>query len=188
MAEEKKTKDGDAQPEQATPATSGTSKKKLLLIVGGVVLLLLLVGVPLAFFALNKGEKKDHSELDADAASSADHTVPEGIDDEDELDEGEEPIGAIFPLESLAVNLSGGGYLRAQIQLEFVERDVPSRFYLRLVPIRDGLIGLLASRKSDEINSQTGRDNLKRDIKELVNEILRREEVKNVYFTQFVIQ
>lgn len=177
----------DEGEEAAAPAALAPGKKKLWIIIGGVVALLLVIGVPVAFFTLAPAEKTSE-ELAADAALVGEHTVPEGHDDEDEFDEGEEPLGALFPFESIVVNLSGGGYLRTQIQVEFVERDIPKRFYMRLVPIRDSLIALLAARKADQLGSQTGRDTLKTEIKEVINETLRKQEVKNVYFTQFVIQ
>ena len=106
----------------------------------------------------------------------------------DEMEEEEEALGAIFPLESFVVNLKGGGFLRAQIQLEFVERDISPRFHARQAIMRDGLISLLAGKAADEIIAQEGRDKLKAEIKDVVNEVMKRQEIKRVYFTQFVVQ
>lgn len=180
MAEEtKEITDGTAEA-----APSG-NKKKLLIIIGAVIALLLVIGIPVSMFVF-KGEKKS-DELPADAAHEQ-GLVPEGHDDEDALDEGEEALGAIFPLETFVVNLQGGRFIRCQLQLEFQSRDIPRRFYGRLVPIRDAIIGLLTKREADDVASEKGKSALKGEIRETVNEILRKEEVKGVYFTQFVVQ
>ncbi|WKZ57155.1 MAG: flagellar basal body-associated FliL family protein [Bdellovibrionota bacterium] len=180
MAEEKEEAEG--QQEAAPPK----SKKKLWIIIGGSIALVLLIGAPVAFFALKSSPETE--ELAAEGVEGGDALAPEGALDEDEIDEGEEPLGAFFPLDTLVVNLHGGQYIRTQIQLEFVERDVTSRFYTRLVPIRDAIITLLASKKAEDLLSARGKESLRVDIKDKVNEILRREEVKRVYFTLYVVQ
>lgn len=188
MAEEKK----EDPAKDAAAAPPKKSNKKLFLIIGGVVGLLVLIGAPVAFFALTK-EKKTDSVLAADAATAGEeHTeealVPEGKDDEEELEEGEEAIGALFPLDSFVVNLTGGSYLRVQVQLEFTDRDIPQRFYMRLVPIRDAILSLLATHTAAGLAEPKDREILKKDIREISNSILRKEQIRRVYFTQFVIQ
>lgn len=184
--EEAKPAQGEAQaPAAAAPAKS----KKMIFIAGGVVLLLMAIGTPLIIMSLGSGDK---DKKDADITEVVEE-VPEdgtleGAEEQDELDENEAPLGAMFPMESFVVNLSGGRYIRAQVQLEFVDRDVPARFYTRLVPIRDAMIRLLASRSAEDLAEADGYDTLKSDVRELINTILKHEDVKNVYFTQFVVQ
>ena len=180
-------KKGEETPAEETPAKS---KKKLFIIVGAVVGLLLLIGVPLAIFTLKaKPATEETEELAADAATHGEHgSVPEGHDEEEELLEGEEPLGAFFPLDTFVVNLKGGRYLRMQAQLEFAEREIPQRFFSRTVLVRDAMINLLSNKAADELQEAKDKDALKNDIKDIVNEILKKEEVKKVYFTQFVVQ
>jgi flagellar basal body-associated protein FliL len=106
----------------------------------------------------------------------------------EELEEGEEPLGAIVPLETFLVNLSGGKYIRAQVQVEFESLDVPRRFYTRSVPIRDGIISMLTQMTAENLESAKGKDKLRAEIRSVINTTLRKEEVRRVYFTQFVIQ
>jgi flagellar basal body-associated protein FliL len=74
------------------------------------------------------------------------------------------------------------------VQLEFVGTVVPTSFVRNQVVVRDGLIALMSRKKAEELGSSKGRENLKTEIRELINEVLKREEIKRVFFTQFVIQ
>lgn len=181
-------KEEAAEKTEATEAAPAPKSKKTMFIAIGAVVLVLLIGAPVMFFVLS-GKDKKATELTVDPeATPEEETQAEGALDEDELDENEEALGAMFPLDTLVVNLDGGRFIRCQIQIEFNDRDVPSRFYLRMVPIRDSIIRLLASKKAEDVQGEKGFDNLKSNIKDIVNEVLKREEAKNIYFTQFVVQ
>lgn len=187
MAEEAKKEQGEKAEAAPAAAAPKSGRKKLLFIIGGVVVLALAIGTPLVFMSMGSKEVEEE-QLDADAAHTVEHGTLEGSLDEDLVDEEGNIIGAIYPLESFVVNLQGGRYVRCQLQLEFATREVPQRFYVRAVPIRDALIKLLASRTAEELLGEKGRDELKEAVKEVVNEVLKKEEVQAVYFTQFVVQ
>lgn len=183
---EEKKGEGEANTAEAAGAAP-KSKAKLIMIIGSLVVLLVAIGVPVYMFVL-KPASKPVDEVGEDAAQHDDHAVPEGVDDEDELEEDEQAIGAIFPLDTFVVNLTGTRYVRTQVQFEFLGRDVPKRFYARIVLIRDGIIDILGKRSPEDLLSEKGKRALKSDIRDFVNELLRKEEVKAVYFTQFVVQ
>lgn len=183
--DKKEKKEDEEAAVEAPPAKGGKGKLIAIIAVAGILLLVMAVGATV--FVMKSGEKTTE-QLAADAASHEENILPEGHSDEDEYDEGEEPLGAMYPLDSFVVNLSGGGFIRTQIQLEFIEREIPKRFYVRLTPIRDALISMLAQRRKEDIVSKDGKNELKNEIKESVNDVLKKEEVKNVYFTQFVVQ
>lgn len=184
--------DDDTREEGEEGAEATGNKRKLnviLLISCGILFLVLAVGVPAAYFML--ADKEDAIErLEADILEAEENMVQEeGWEEEYEYDEDEEPLGAIFPLHTFVVNLAADdSYLRCQVQLEFKGQTVPKRFFVRQVPIRDALIKLLASRTPEELSSGDGRQELKESVKQVVNDMLKREEVKEVYFTQFVMQ
>jgi flagellar FliL protein len=182
MAEEDKK---EAPETDATPEAPNRTKR-VLMAVGGIVGLLVVVGAPAGYFLLKK-EPQEVQEVAPEMAPEPEYK-PEGLDDEEELEEGEEPLGAIVPMDTFLVNLSGGKYIRAQIQVEFESLDVPRRFYTRQVPIRDSVISLLTQRTADSLDSARGKDALRAEVRSLINTILRKEEVRRVYFTQFVIQ
>lgn len=185
MAEEEKDKEEAAPEEQQ----SGKKGKKVLIALCGLLLLVVGAGAPAAYFLLTeKTSEIDKLKADILAAEEA-NVAEEGWNDEDEYDEDEEPLGAILPMSTFVVNLAeNGSYLRCQVQLEFTGTSVPKRFYARQVPIRDALIKLMASRTPEELSSADGRQELKDLILETVNNTVKREIVKEVYFTQFVMQ
>jgi len=75
-----------------------------------------------------------------------------------------------------------------RIQLEFIEREVPSRYYSREVVLRDSVIALLNTKTKDELLSSRGKDNLRSEIKELMNEALKKALIEHVYFSEYVIR
>jgi flagellar FliL protein len=182
MAEEEK----QETPEVETPPVPNRGKR-VAMAAAGILGLLIVVGVPAGYFLL-KEEPKEVQEVDPEMSPEPQHK-PEGFDDpEEELEEGEEPLGAIVPFDTFLVNLSGGKYIRAQVQVEFETLDVPRRFYTRAVPIRDSIISLLTQMTAENLESVKGKDKLRAEIRSVINAALRKEEVKRVYFTQFVIQ
>jgi len=194
MADEK---EAPKKSEEAKPAAEGDAaaqpkkggKKKIVIIAVALILLLVAIGAPVLFLMGKKEESDAIEELSAGAAKiDGSELIPEGGADQDEAQEGEEALGAIFPLETFVVNLSGGSFIRLQLQLEFTERDIPQRFYSKLVPIRDAIITLLSARTSSDVSSVKGKEVLKAELKELVNDQLKREDVKQIYFTQFIVQ
>jgi flagellar FliL protein len=142
-----------------------------------------------AFLALKPAPQSQNDQAAADSASADDIGFKaEGTDEELELEDGEEPLGAIYPLDTVLVNLSGGKFIRCQVQLEFSGRDVPKKFFSHVVPIRDEMIRLFTSRSEADVTSSKGKAQLKADIKAIVAAITKKDLVKNVYFTQFIVQ
>ena len=186
MAEEKETEQTETQ---ALPAPA--NRKKMLLI-AGVALLVVGVGAPVGYFMFGASEPpplvEDVKVDTQEATKDETHAKLEGHGEEIELQEDEEALGAIVPFETFLVNLSGGKYIRLQMQVEFETADIPRRLYSRMVPIRDGIISLLTQQGASDLEDIKGKEKLKKGIKDLINERLHREDVRRVYFTQFVIQ
>ena len=171
------------------PAASG---KKKALIIGAVATLILAAGVPLGYFMFKAPpieplEEKKEVEIPQPVEEQS---APEGRQRaaDEELQEGEEALGAIVPLDTFLVNLSGGKYIRLQLQAELESPDIPRRFYARVVPMRDQIISLLTQKTAAELEDANGKERLKTSVREIMNQQLRREDVRRIYFTQFVIQ
>jgi flagellar basal body-associated protein FliL len=186
MSEEKETEQTETQ------AHPGPTHRKKALLIAGVGFLVVGVGAPVGYFLLGSSKppaQVEEVKVDTQAANSEEtHGKLEGNREEIEYEEGEEAIGAIVPFETFLVNLSGGKYIRLQLQVEFETPDIPRRLHSRMVPIRDGIISLLTQQTSSDLEDIKGKDKLRKSIKDLINDRLHREDARRVYFTQFVIQ
>jgi len=166
--------------------------------VAGIALSIVSIGAPLGYFLMVPSESPKEEKGDGEVESVAVEAEKETKDAKSELDkaedeslallDGEEALGAIVPFETFLVNLSGGKYLRLQMQAEMETPDVPRRLYGRIVPIRDGVITMLTQKAATDLESAEGKELLKKSIKDLINEQLKRQDVRRIYFTQFVIQ
>ena len=171
MAEEEKSKD-DA-------AAKGGSKKMLIIII--IAVLVLAGGGVGAFFAFGKSK--------GDA---------EGEEEGGEGEEGEEGDGteevhdlppAILPLDTFIVNLQvKGSFLKTTLQLEFAEPELPHSVEHDTPKIRDAIIRVLSSKAAPDILSTEGKEKLRDELKQSVNEALKSEDVIQVYITEFIIQ
>ncbi len=166
MAEEKKEKTEEAPK----------NNKKMVIIMA--VALVLGIGIPGAFFAMSGSDKsKDDAFL------------------EDEYDDSGASGGvaglppAVLPLETFIVNLQvKGSFLRTTIQLEFADPQLPHTIESDIPKIKDAIIRTLSSKSSSEILTVEGKDKLRGEIRDSVNDMLGSEEVTQVYFTEFIIQ
>ena len=164
------------EQENQTKKESGGSKLLLIVIVV-LLLVLLIVGGLVAYFLLNEESNKKQAE-------------PQKVETEKKVSTITE-IGAIYPLDVFIVNLlsnDSNRYLKCKIDLELDSPRVQEEISKKLPVIRDLTIGVLSSKTIEEIQTLKGKDKLKREIRKKINEILTKGEIKNVYFTKFVIQ
>lgn len=103
--------------------------------------------------------------------------------------EGTEALN--FPLETFVVNLNDPGgkrYLKTKIELEYTNERLADEFNARLPQLRDVILLLLSSKTLAEIQGIEGKIALRRELIMRINQLLNRGKVRNLYFTQFVIQ
>ena len=112
--------------------------------------------------------------------------------DGDEAEAEKKPdVGALLPLDPFIANLAdedGKRYLKATVQLEFFDRKVPEEVNARLPQMRDLLLTLFTSKLFAEIRTPEGKALLRDEIINRVNRSLRKDVVKAVYFTDFIVQ
>lgn len=193
MSDEAKHGEGEKAPEAHGASLGSKSSSKSLVALGAaLVILCFVVGLSVSALTATKAEVKKEEPVVEEAGPEvmANRSILPVTSDiyGGEAQEGEEPLGAFFPFEPFVVNLRGGGFLRAQIQVELNQRDIPSGIIARNVILRDGIISLLSARAREDVLGLKARDELKLSIAKLINETLNRELVKKVYFTQFVAQ
>lgn len=165
-----------AKEEDATEeAESGGGSKKLIIIVAVVVLLVVVGGVG-AFLALGgSGQGDEDGEEDFE----------EDVEEDEEMD----APAAILPLETFIVNLQvKGSFLKSTVQLEFAEPELPPTVESDVPKIRDAIIRVLSGKSSADILTVEGKERLREELRDTVNDAIGAEDVTQVYFTEFIIQ
>jgi len=102
-----------------------------------------------------------------------------------------ESIGPMISLDTFIVNLAdkdGQRYLRVTMDLELSGEELNAEVEQRLAQIRDNILMVIPSKTFEELNSPGGKIALRNEIMTKTNELLKKEGVKNLYFTEFVIQ
>ncbi len=174
MAEEK-----ENQEEQKEEKSSGGSNKLLLVVIIVLLLLLLIIGGLVAYFLLSGNDNPEDQPQE-----------PKKIEKKHKVKEMTE-IGPIYPLDQFIVNLVSNGasrYLKCKIDLELDSPELQQEVDKKLPAIRDAIIQILSSKTVEEIQTAKGKEKLKEEIKRKLNEMLTTGEIRNVYFTEFVIQ
>jgi len=157
-------------PELEAPAAEAKGRGKLIPLLGGALGLVLVIGGG-AWWFLHRPQ-------------------PEPVEAKQEPAEKPD-VGAELALDPFIANLAdedGKRYLKATVQLEFFDRKVPEEFNARLPQMRDLLLTLFTSKLFAEIRTPEGKGLLRDDIINRVNRALRRDLVKAVYFTEFIVQ
>jgi flagellar FliL protein len=165
MAEEEK-------EAQQAEETAGGGKGKLLLAL--LLLLILLIGGGAgAYFFLFAKKSEEKEEAPKPTVSP-------------------EAVGVMYKLEpAFIVNLADPEltmYARVSLTLEVSSPEVIMEVQKREPIIRDAIIEILSNKTSRELRSPEGREQLKLEIIKRVNTILVQGGVRNVYFTEFVVQ
>ncbi len=119
---------------------------------------------------------------------------------QESLEEGGEPadphakklsLGPTMALDPFIVNLAdpdGKRYLKANIEVEFYGERVPEGMHEVMPQLRDSLLTLLTSKSFEDIRTPEGKQALREEIIARLNQSLKTDSVKGVYFTEFIIQ
>lgn len=103
----------------------------------------------------------------------------------------EQVIGQIFALDPFVVNLAdpkGKRYLKVKIELE-LEAATSVEKATKVAPkLRDMVIMMLTSLSFEEVMTPEGKIGIRDELLERFNQIMRPDRIKNIYFTEFVVQ
>lgn len=97
----------------------------------------------------------------------------------------------IHSMESFLVNLADPGgkrYLKVNMQLLLDNGAVEEEIKARNYAVRDVLLALLSGKAYDDISTPNGKDVLKREVMLRMNRLLTKGQVKEIYFTEFLVQ
>ncbi|BCD68381.1 flagellar basal body-associated protein FliL [Nitratiruptor sp. YY09-18] len=153
-------------------------KKKLIII---LVLLLVIIGAgggaAYKFLVLDKQKEEKQKEKKAEKVVEEIKNV--------------EDLGVQFDVGTFIVNLQdkdADRYLKVTIVLDVQDEKIKAELEKRLPQVKDAITTLLFTKSSKELRTAEGIEELKEQILKRVNAILPIGGVKNIYFTDFVIQ
>ncbi|MDD6055191.1 MAG: flagellar basal body-associated protein FliL [Helicobacteraceae bacterium] len=176
MAEEEK---------KASKLESLKQNKMILFIIIGVVVLLLIIFIVVGILIFSGGDEQ--AQAAPQAQQSAANRSSAANPNSSLLS-----VGPIYPLDQFIVNLlaSGGGkrYLKTSIALELSIQELQAELDTKRDVLRDTVILILSSKTFEEVQTAKGKQNLKEEIMERINEFLVDGRVVNMFFTEFVVQ
>lgn len=159
---------------------------KMMLIIIIVLILLILIGGGLAAFFLLSGEEEVVSQTPQQQTVSKRAKGSNSVRSTNLL-----TIGPMYPMDQFVVNLlseSGSRFLKTSLNIELDSEELSGELDSKKAAIRDIIIRTLSSKTFEEVSTMKGKERLKDEIVERINEILADGQIKNIFFTDFVVQ
>lgn len=100
-------------------------------------------------------------------------------------------LGVMYEIKDLTVNPNGSkgqAYLVTSVGLQLRKDSDIADLTRKEIIIRDAIIAILSRRTTEELASLEMRNELKQEIGVAINQILDRPAVRNLFFTQYVMQ
>ncbi len=141
--------------------------KKVLFLILVLVLLLASAGGGAYFFLLKKPKKESEEKVTPSQ------------------------VGVMVDLGVFTINLADKGtdaYARIAITIELSNEKVKLEVDKRMPIIKDAVIDVISSKTSDFVRTPEGRESLRLELIKRLNIILVEGGVRNIYFTEFVVQ
>ncbi len=158
----------------------------MVLIIIVVLLVLLLIGGGVAAYFLLSG---DDEAMAADNQAAAPKTAK--IKKRSKRSSDYLTIGPMYPMDQFVVNLlseNGSRYLKVKLDLEMDKQELSAELDKKKPLIRDIIIRTLSSKTFEEVSTMKGKDKLKDEIVNKINDVLADGQIKNIFFTEFVVQ
>ena len=100
-------------------------------------------------------------------------------------------IGPIFPLDVFVVNLADRDaqrYVKIEVKFEMDTAKLQSELEDRAPQVQDIIIDTISMKRQSDLASYKGKDILRSEIIQRVNNVLLTGSIKAVYFTEFITQ
>ncbi len=178
MAEEK-------NEEEVAPKKS-SSKLVLIIIIVLLVLILIGGGVAAYFLLMNDNEEPQANNQPQNQTQSKMQKKKNIARNSDLMQ-----IGPIYPLDQFIVNLlsdNGSRFLKIKMDLEMSSQELTTELDKKKPLIRDIVIRTLTSKTFQEVSTGKGKEKLKDELVDRINSVLADGSIKNIFFTEFVVQ
>ncbi len=181
--------DAAAADEKAPVAAPAPAFPIKLLIIVSVVALVFGVGGAFVVVKFLGGESKS-------AESSEEHKSDAEVKADSKSEAGGKhgqaaSPGVMFDLDPFIVNLADTPevrYLKLTLKLEVDGEPVSAELSARIPQIRDAILVLLSSKDVNAVRTTQGKFQLRDEITQRVNGLLKKPGVRSAYFTEFVVQ
>lgn len=176
------------KPEDGDVAVEKKPKNNMVLIIVVVLLVVLLIGGGVAAFLMLGGS---HEEAASTNAPAQQDVKVEKKKSSSKKSTDHLAIGPMYPMAQFVVNLlseSGNRFLKVAVDLELSDVKLQPEMDHKKSLIRDIIIRTFSSKTFEEISTLKGKDKLKEEVLDKINENLSDGQVKNIYFTDFVVQ
>ncbi len=100
-----------------------------------------------------------------------------------------EPI--VKEMDSFIVNLSDPGgkrFVKITMRAKLSNQQCMAEFTSRIYEMRDAVLMILAGKEVEDISKAEDRINLKHELAAAMNKALKRGQIQDIYFTEFLIQ
>jgi len=166
-----------------------SSKKMLIIIISGVVLLIIVAVFGTLFLTGTFDEKSEQPEISQNT---------EGDDVAEPEDDNPEDLAELsyWPLEPpFVLNFEGKSkarYMQVGLEVSVSNEKAFASVKKHMPVIRNEIVLLLSGQKYEEMVTPDGKEQLRAELIETINNILKQHKVKdgidNIYFTSFVMQ
>ncbi len=177
------------KPEEDEVVEKKAKGNTVLIIVIALLVLLLVGGGAAAFFLL--GSNDEETTASSTPASKQKEVGTTEKKKSSKRSTDNLTIGPMYPMAQFVVNLlseSGNRFLKVAIDLELSDAKLQPEMDHKKSLIRDIIIRTFSSKTFEEISTLKGKDKLKDEVLDKINENLSDGHVKNIFFTDFVVQ
>jgi len=175
----------EEEREESKEGEGKGKKSPVLLIVIVVVAVLLIVAIALFAFLVTGSD--DEAQGGAAQSGQKQSMQREGSARNPDMAN----IGMMIEMDDFTVNLlneNGKRYLRTKINLELDSENLQPEIEKKVPVLRDIILQILASKQVEEITTKDGKERLKDELVKAINRALIDGQIKNIYFSSFVIQ
>lgn len=112
-------------------------------------------------------------------------------EDQDTTEMPKDAVGEMYLFEPFVVNLSdpkGKRYLKVKLGVEVETAETVAKVEKAVPKLRDMVIMMLTSLTFEEVMTPEGKVQIRDELLERFNQIMRPTRIKNIYFTEFVVQ
>ena len=184
MAEEEEKKEEEKKEDGGKK-----SNLMIIIIIAFLVLLLVIGGVVMFIFAGGNDEganNKENVQTEVSANKEDSEQPTKSYRSKSSL-----TVGPMFELDTFIVNLlseNGRRYLKVKLNLELSDEELANELNSKMPVIRDIVIRIASSKTLEEISTEKGKEKFKDQVVSEINFNLKDGKIKNVFFTDFVIQ